>query len=557
MKPNPILLTLLLFFAVRAASGQVAVIPYKIADSSSDFPASMGGEYSRLVSAAALLSKEDITIVSPADIDVDLDRMKLSPQKTITSEDLDLLGKTRYIDYFLTGELAKAGKEYRSESILYSAREGRIVGRFKVRDEDLFRLAEREVNEAFSQYRNRPRFTEGRGSEADVVFLIDLSYGINDDWASVKEAVIGCAAELIDSMRVDSRIYVVPFSDRTGYSAASVSENSITAVRTALDRLHPAGGAGADGFIGSLRYCVQNIRWRRPARKMIILIVDSPLRLRFDEKYALEARNKGASITSISLGRISGEQCEAPDRLSLTAGGAHYHAAYHQKLYTADGGSVDLYLENGRLFKSHMSDAVWRKGLYDSARSSLAYGKPKSFLEEIFFNVKKDSISLTPHTMADVYTRITGERIINQEKPGNNISLLLKGMVASHVHRKRGTGVVGKALVTDGSISMWVHAHDKPSIAFLEKGQKAGHNVMLGVTVEKDSRETYGVTLVPAFTDLSPGYIPELVKTSLYDIIKKSDYFTSRGLFRPPVWFVSVKVDNVEIYHIKKDIRER
>jgi hypothetical protein len=557
MKLNTVLFALVFVFAVRAARGQVAVIPYKIANASSDFPASMGDEYSRLISTAAFLSKQDVEIASPTDIDVDLERMKLSPQKTITREDLDILGKTRYIDYFLTGELSKAGKEYRSESILYSVREGKIVGRFKVRGEDLFRLAEREVNEAFSQYGNRQRFTGVQSSEADLVFLIDLSYGISDDWASVKEAVIGCAAELIDSMRVDTRIYIVPFSDRAGYSAGSVSENSITAVRTELDRLHPTGSAGVENFIGSLRYSVQNVRWRRSARKMIILIVDSPLGSRFDEKYALQARNKGASITSVSLGRISGEQCEAPDRLSRITGGSHYHVAYHQKIYTADGGSVDLYLENGRLFKSQFTDAGWIKGLYVAGQGSRVYGKPKSFLEEIFFNEKKDSTSPTPRTMADVYTRITKERIINQEKLENNMERLLKGLVAADGRRKGETGIVGKALVSDGRVSMWVYAHDKPSMAFLEKGRRAGYYVTLGVVVEKDPREAYGVTLVPAFTDLSPGYVPELMKTSLSDIIKKSDYFMSRGLFRPPVWFVSVKVDNVENYHIKRDIRER
>ena len=439
--------------------------------------------------------------------------------------------------------------------MLYSVRDRKIVARVRVGDEDLFRLAEQEVKEAFVQYRNRDLTAAGSVPNMDVVFLLDLSYRINNDWASVKEAIVECSADCIDSLRIDTRVYIIPFSDRTAYPAASVSINSIAAVRTELDKLNPAGGPGADNFIKSLRYAVQNVRWRPAARKIIILIADSSPGSRFDEKYAVLARNKGISIVSISLGQVAGDQAEVFDRLSSITGGVHYHAAYHQKLYDVEGRSVELYFENGRLFKSPYIDAQWQKGLYIAGRKAQAYGKPKSFLEEIHYNDKK--ISVSPRTMAEAYGRITVERMINQEKLENNIDLILKSSVSTGHHRQERSGIAGKALISDGTISLWIYARDGRAMTFLENSRKAGYYVLLGVVVERDSSATYGVTLVPAVTDLEPGSIPELMKARLSDIIRQSDYYMTRGLFHPPVWFVSVKVDNVEGSSIKKDIRER
>ena len=534
---------------------QIAVIPYKINNSSVNFPETMGGQYSRLLSVAAFIAKEIDEIVSPLDIETDLERMKLNSQEVITRDDLDLLGRTRRIDYFLTGSLAKKANGYQSESVLYSVRDRKIIVRVRVEDADLFKLAEKEVREAFVQYRYRSLPRDSAAMNMDAVFLLDTSYGMNHDWKSVKNAIIEFSSKCIDTLRIDTRIYIVPFSDRHAYSTSSVSINSIPNVRRELENLNPSGGPGSENFIQSLQYAVLNIRWRDDARKMIVIMADSSISAGTADKYAVLARNKGVSIISISLGKIAGDQSEVYDRLATITGSVPVHAAYHQKIYDSKAESQELFLENGRLFTSNFPDSEWRKGLFAEKNKAQGYGKPKSFLEEIFFNDAR--VPVFPNTMADSYSRITVKRIINKENIDDNIGSLLDRFLDTGGKRKVAAGIIGKALVSDGKVSFWIYSNNKDCMTFLENGQKSGFYVTIGVTVKKDQGAAYGVTLVPLITNLGSSYVPEILKAGLSDIIKQSEYYTTRGLFYPPVWFVSVKIDTTERLHGGKDIRQR
>jgi hypothetical protein len=555
MKKYIIFFTACIICFIHNVYAQTAVIPYKINNSSIDFPESMGGEYSRLLSIAAFIVKDNIEIASPRDIDMDLGRLKINPQEVITGDDLDLLGRTRHIDYFLSGSLSRNGKGYRSESVLYSVRDGKIAVRIRVEDGDLYKLAEKEVREAFVQYRNKTIPADGGITRMDAVFLLDMSYGIQHDWPSVRNAIIEFSSNCIDTLRIDTRIYLVPFSDRHGHTTGSVSINSIPDVRRELENLNPSGASSSDTFNRSLQHAVQNIRWRYNARKVIVLISNSRVNVRTAEKYGVLARNKGIPIVSISLGQIIGDQGEVFDRLSRITGGQHVHAAYHQKIFNAKGESLELYLENGRLFKSQFPENRWKKGLFLKRQKSQGHEKQKSFAEEIYYNDRK--ISVFPHTISEAYGKITMDRIINRETVENNIDALLINAVKTGGKKKAAGSMIGKALVSDGKISFWVYTEDAHCLAYLEKSRKSDMYIPLGVIVQKDTSAAYGVTLVPHVTDLDSGYIPALIKAGLSDIVKQSEYYMTRGLLYPPVWFVNVKVDTVERLHGGKDIRQR
>ncbi|MBN2159493.1 MAG: VWA domain-containing protein [Spirochaetes bacterium] len=551
-----IVITVALFLhPALCAYAELAVLPYKIENPSSDFPESAGGEYSRLLSVAALLAKENFEVTSPREIDVDLERMKLSPQKVITGEDLDLLGKSRRIDHFLVGSLRRVGGEYRSESVLYSVRERKIVARARVKSDNLFTLAEKEVGEALVPFRNRsPVAGGGTSGDMDILFLIDLSYAMNRDWAAVRQAIEALSAELIDSRRLDTRVYIVPFSDREDNPSASVSTNSISAIRGELNRLKPAGSASAENFLKSLKYSISSIRWRQSARKAMVVISNSNVRAKGVEQYALAARKKRIAINALSLGGIPGEASEALNRLAVSGGGLHAHASYHQRIYNASGEPVDLYMENGRLFKSRFHERGWKKGLYESAGTTGPRAKPRSFIEEIFCDEKK--APATPYAMPRDYTRAAMERIINQDELESNIETLLAG-VSDAGSKRESAGRVpeGRALITDGKVSFWVAVPDPDFMAFLEGMEQSGIMAPLGVTVKKDVVSAYGITLVPVLKGLTSDYIPKCCAAELGDIVRRSDYYRTRGLFYPPVWFVNVRVASAEKFRGKKDIR--
>ncbi|MBN1496409.1 MAG: VWA domain-containing protein [Spirochaetes bacterium] len=553
MRSSAAVCCIVFFLAAGTARAEIAVIPYKVNTPSADFPESTGRDYARLVALSSLLAKEKIEITSPREIDIDLERMKLDPEGQITGEDLDLLGRTRRIEYFLLGSLSRVKGRYRSESVLYSVRDGKVVARSREEADDLFALAGREVGEALSLFRNRERPRAPYGGGMDILFLVDLSYAMNRDWSAVKNAITGLTATLVDTRRMDTRIYLVPFADRIAHPAVSVSANSITSVRNELDRLKPAGGAGADSFARSLRYAIGTARWRPDADKLMIIISNSGFASRMAEQYGNRARKKGITIHTISLGSVPGEKSEVLDRLAQIGGGTHAHAAYHQKLYAPGGESVEVYMENGRFFTSRFPDAGWKRGLYQSGGPRGYYGKPKSFLQEIIYSDRKDAA--TPYTMGNAYTRNTMERIINSEPLESNVDLLLERLVKKARGRDRVRSDAGRALCTDGPVSFWVTAPDPDVMAYFIRAKREGAVVSLGVTVRKEAGSPYGISLMPVATGISADYIPESVMVRLGDLARRGEYYRTHGLSRPPVWFVRVKVDRTERSRGDEDIR--
>ncbi len=547
---------ILLLACIPARAAELAVIPYRVGNPSSDFPESTGGEYARVLTVAALLMKEDVEVTSPREIEIDLDRMKISTQEVITKDDLDLLGRTRRIDYFLAGSLSRKGGRYVSESVLYSTREGRVIARAGVEDEDLLRLAGKEAREVLVVYRNRKAAREpGReGATEDVLFLLDMSYRMSADWASVREAVVGYAAELIDTRRADTRVYLVPCSDRAAYAVSSVSVNSISSVRSELEKLKPAGGSGGEHFIKSLKYALNSVRWRAGGRTLII-ISNSRFSSREAETFAVMARKKGIRIHAISLGGIPGAGSEVLDRIAVSNGGDHEHASYHQRLYNSGGDPVEVYMENGRLFRSRYPDRGWKNGLYEPGTRGRGNGSPKDFLDELFFSEPGKTVA--PYDLTDAYARITMERIINKGPLENNIGELVRRAAGA----APGRGVQpaawkGRVLVSDGTVSFWMNVPDGEFMDFFENRQKAGSLILLGVMVKKDPNATYGVSLVPKLRGLSGDLVPQSLRAGLGDIVRRADYYTTKGLSYPPVWFVSVKVETAERARPRDDVRD-
>jgi hypothetical protein len=91
---------------------------------------------------------------------------------------------------------------------------------------------------------------------------------------------------------------------------------------------------------------------------------------------------------------------------------------------------------------------------------------------------------------------------------------------------------------------------------YFENRQKAGTTVLIGVMVRKDPAATYGVSLVPKLRGLAGDLVPQSLRAGLADIVKRADYYSTRGVTFPPVWFVSVKIESAERARAKDDIRD-
>ncbi len=549
-----ILGAVLLLALSGGAFAEIAFIPYRIENPREEFPESTAGEYARILSVAALVAKESIEVASPREIEMDLARMKRSPQDLITGEDLDLLGRTRGIDRFLIGTLSRRGGRYRSESVLYSVREGKVTARVRAEGEDLLEVAEKEVREALTMFSDRS-FSASRTElkKMDLAVIIDMSYRINRDWGRVKQGIIALASRLIDTERLDARVYIIPFSDRTGHPHASVSDNSLTALKRELEGLKPAGAASPESFIATLRYAATNIKWRSSARKSIVIIGNSPVAARGIDQYAAMARNRGVVIHAISLGQIPGDLSEALERVAAAGGGTHRHAAYHQRLFGATGELVEVYMENGRVFRSGEGARGWRSGLYDPSVKGLYRGKPKKFMEELIFDERR--VAAGPYTIPESYAKITMERIVSQGDLESNADYLVASTVPDGNKDGAAVSSSGKVLLSDGRVSFWVPVPDGEWMKFFEGRDGSGHFFLLGVTVEVDPGSPYGVTLLPVTRSVPADYMPRAARADLGDIARRGEHYRTRGLWHPPVWFVNVRVEKAESRRDRGDVR--
>ena len=100
---------------------------------------------------------------------------------------------------------------------------------------------------------------------------------------------------------------------------------------------------------------------------------------------------------------------------------------------------------------------------------------------------------------------------------------------------------------------------NKSDLAFFENRLSSGFYFPLGFSLRKKQNEPYGISLNPniLITNISSDYIPDMIKTDLKALIKKPDYYIGNGIFKPPIWFVNVKVERIKRERGIRDIRSK
>ncbi|HPA71018.1 MAG TPA: vWA domain-containing protein [Spirochaetota bacterium] len=539
----------------RPAFAEIAVLPYKVDSPSDQFPASLGADYARLLSVAAMVSR-GIEVHHPRDIEADLARNGINPQGTVTKEELESLGKSRLIDGFLVGTLSRAGGAYISESILFSVKSGQIVARTRVKSADLLELAELEIARAY------PGQGDARGAamstRTDIAFVIDLSYNVKRDWEQVKKGVSSLARGVSGNWSGGTRVSIVPFSTANGPDGSTFSLKSALGVSEVLGRLVPKGANSAATVEKAMSDAVNNVAWRGDSSKFMVVISNSPFhsstRL---QRSAHSARKKGITVCTVALGDIAGDGRAYLRELSEIGGGFHADAAYHQKLFEARGEEIDLYLEGGRLFTSTEYDSRWKGGLFRGERQGSLRARPKEFLKEIFFDEKKTAVR--PGTLEKAYVELTAKRIINAKPVANNVPAVLAGLTERYFGTAgRGTARnLGRALVYQDRVSIWIDITSEKDLAFFRERARDGAVFPLGVSLQRKKDSPYGIRFNPRYyvTGIDAGYLPPQVRVSLDDLIRKSKSYANRGMLQPPVWFVDLKVERVK-FKGGKDVRD-
>lgn len=537
---------MLLFLSITAASyASIAVMPYRMEVPPGDIT---GRDYAKLLSLTILLAK-DTDVLSPEEAEIGMKQIGIKPEGSISEEDLYNFGTRYKLDYILIGTVTKKKGQYHFDNVYYAVRNRKIISRNKNSASDVFKLAYQEVKDTLFSLQGKESAKQQK--QADVAFVIDLSYNIADEWETVQDAVNSFNSTLVGKYSVDTRIFILPFSDRKDQDLATVHNNSIKGVREKLSSLQPAGAPDMNKFMSVLNHTIRNLKWRSGSVKEIVIISNSNLTGIFmSEKYASEAKKRGIKITVISCGKVTGEFGDI-ERLPELTGGSNFSVSYHQTVHDAQGGKHELYLQRGRVFHSMSLYRSWRGGVLVSMNKNPRHVKVPDSFEEIY--LAKNTV--TPGKMSQVYSDTEHVSLLEKEHLQNNVGDILETVLSTYT-KASVSGNYGKALISDGKISMWVRVKDKKIMQDFIQNEGRGFYTKVGVVVRESKSGEYGVELAPAITGVTADYIPDRCRATLSDIIKNPDAYSSTGAGFPPVWFIDVKIENCESYEGSRDIRD-
>jgi hypothetical protein len=553
-----LLFLLKILSSLAFAQQEIGVIPYKIANPTDTFTVEDGKEYAKLVSIAAGISK-DILILPHERTDAALKKLSLNSQMTITEDDLIAIGKMGKADSILLGTLSGSKGQYTSESILYSLKSRKIISKCSVYSSNLFSLAEEETNEIFFNSPNRKRTITDK--QVDAVILADLSYKTSTEWSSIKSAITAFSEKISENWTLNTEISIIPYSEKYLSLNKYSGSRSPQSLNDKLKQLIPSGNVSVNHFQNALNYAIKNNPWRRESEKILIIISNSEnIKGKFLEQYAIAAKAKKIAINTISLGLVKDNSLDTLKQFSNISSGIHYSASYHQRTFNEKGNPVDIFYQDERIFQTTVYDDSWKNGLFeDNRRKQSVIQKPRSFLNEIFYDEKKYNIN--PYNLSQYYPALLQINIINKEQLENNITPIMQKIgenFGSTFTKTPAKKTISKVQISDGEVLLSIQISDDKDLSYLKKKMNANKYFPLGVVVKKSTNDPYGISFYPDLfiTGFDDNDVPDLIKTGINKIIKDPDYYMSNGLLTPPVWFVDVKILKLENLKKEYDIRD-
>ncbi|HOO71382.1 MAG TPA: vWA domain-containing protein [Spirochaetota bacterium] len=544
---------LALFMMLAGASAvfaETAILPYRIINSSNSFTESTGSEYARIMYVTAL-TKKKVAIASPESIEMDIENLHLGP--TITDEEVRLLGKTRQFDYVLAGSLTKIRDSFLSRTRIYSVQDRRIIFEFENRAADLFRLAVLDVQDAFATSENARRSNTDK--LVDIAVLMDLSYPVKNELNALREGLHDFFRSLCDSSGYDSRICLIPFSDKISVGNISVTNNAMT-FKKILDELKPAGKSGNRELSAAFRHALKNLRWRSNSERIIIAVLNSDITHSIElENHAYSADKMRIPVYAVLCERVSPNGSKAIKRITEMTGGSNFHVTYHRTFINSGGERGELFLERGRLFYSPMYTSSWKQGILQEDPMNPAFLRFDEKYEEI--SEKTEPATIKTDTMVPLYQRVASDIVVKSENLENNISpvfdSVLNRFTASSLSTKHS---LARVLLSDGKVSFWAGISDKKILNYLTKKEQQKYFFTLGVLLSENNNDSYGLSIAPALTEISSVDIPAAAKTNMTEIIMNKKKYLSPGIASLPLWFVSVKVEDIVLTKEIEDIRE-
>ncbi len=547
MRIIPIFLFLLILFSSAAYSAEIAFIPYRMSHSTEKYSSSDGRDYASLLSIYASVQKE-ADVVSENQLFLDMEKTGMKAGGVITQEHLALLGRTRFLDYIVTGTLYKSSEGFSASSILYSVNAGKVIINTRVSSDTLTGLAEKDARELLVLMKDKKAAEK---NTYDFVFAIDLSYNMRSSWEGIKDSIQFLSSEFIDRRGCDTRIYILTFSGTVGRMKTFVSDNSALEIRKWLSGLYPAGEETGRNFTEAMKYSARNIRWRKKALKRMIVISGTERdHFKMSKDYPLRLAGKGVVIDTVSAGRAGEKNLSSLGRLAEAGRGKHYSVSYHQQVFDSEGRAIHLFMERSRIFKTGIYPAEWKKGLFQKSPFDRGFAEPVNYLSE----VRSGSRAIYPDEISSVFSDSENVTLLRKKVVENNLVEIMRS-VSSSISADDDKQKQGRAMLSGNGVSFWADIPDKEWLDFYESMKISGSMFWLGVRIREDDKELYGISILPVISVKPGDNVPGLIRSDISSIIKNHSLYRKRGFLKPPVWFVKLKVHEIKNELQKNDVR--
>lgn len=523
-----VLLTILFFVCPALLCYEIAVVPYRGEFSGKNEPAA-GEDYAKIIGLVARVKYGD-RLYSSVQIARDMRGYRIDPSATITADDLMTIGKSRYMDYILTGTIIRGESGYTAASLLFSPEKGRVISRSKVSANTLYDLAEKDMDELYNYHVPQKKYLAV--ATADLVFLVDTSFHNADELSSIKEAILAVGDRLFNTMP-GSRICVVGFSEKKQYVSHEWC-GGMPRLNTVLAQIKPYGKGTEEGLAQALRFVGRDLRFQSQNRALWIY-TNTALSPGKTVTEAREIAARKMEVTVLAGGRIPSSGGGYASFVEITRGKLSF-SGYHQVFVDHTQREYHLFYEGGRLYQSEARQS-WRDGIKALKLRSI---EKQGALPSHFPAIARDE----------------GITVIHSSPLETNITeLTLKRYDAQKFLAKAGLPIA-RVLFGYGELSLWCDVSEQADLAFFRRQKNASFTFFLGVRVKSDKNAPYGLSILPIyFYDIEPEAVPEALKAPLSEILKNPGKYANDGLLSPPLWFTNVSVLEIRELKSSDDIR--
>lgn len=536
------LITICLFLFLNPAAlsaGELAVLPYKLQSAEKSAPKKLSSEYAKLVGLAASIENER-ELYNPYQLQRDLKSSGINPDVLITEDELAFLAKYRMLPYIIVGTLYKTSSGYQAKSFLYSAKSGKIIARSSVSSKNLMDLA---VKDASALFRFDQKAEVEKSKPVDLLVLVDTSFSMGNDLPYLQKAIAAEGNELF-SYWPGSTITLIPYSIKKKAGISAVTAASLPVLKRNLQSLKSGGKSSQAAMVSAMNYGVNNGPWKSGSSRHILLLTNSSI----SETAALSrvittAQARRITVSAVLFGGVDQKSYTKYFSLCERSGGAVFYPVYHQYFQDYDLKSIHLYMHKGRLYTGEAEDDVWREGFSPKSKKQLL----------------DHPSTLSPYRLDDYFDDALKRPVAKKGVLELNAQALLDGYFSDIVIKSAGVRQKPQARVMLSSLgsSLWVDVVDTESLNLFKKYNATGTSFMLGVRLIEDSRSPSGYSFNPHsfIFGYSADYLPESIQIDLRSIVNAPYKFTEDGFMDPPLWFVDVKVEEINELHLPVDIR--